>query len=81
MNELYNDWNDEKEAIYLSWVESNESRLMDLWDTYKFEHYSELFCYDDVDYFDEDLFDDMCARVYEDEVLLDDGLDIYSDDE
>ena len=59
------------ESDFDLFIERNESELMELWDTYKFEKYEgEYFHHDDVDYFNEDLFVDMCELVYEGKLSL-----------
>lgn len=50
---------------FKQWQDENENRLMDLWDTYKYEELcGEHFHYDNVDYFDEDKFNEMCYDIY-----------------
>ena len=47
-------------------IEQNEDELMSRWDEYKYEKYEgELFHHDDVDWFDEGLFEDMCFDIFE----------------
>ena len=41
-----------------------EESLMEKWDYYKYEEHSDLFHYDDVDFFDEDLYAEMCEKEY-----------------
>jgi hypothetical protein len=49
-----------------SFIDSNEDELMNRWDEYKYEKYcDEVFHHDDVDFFDEGLFTDMCSDIYE----------------
>lgn len=46
------------------YIEENENKLYELWDSYKYEKHYDLFHYDDVDYFNEELFNDMCEELY-----------------
>ena len=50
------------------WVNDNEEKLLELWDKHKYEKYSELFDQNEVDFFDEELFKDMCLEIYENEL-------------
>lgn len=47
-------------------ISNNENALFEIWDNYKYEHYcGELFHYDDVDWFNEELFEEMCFNILE----------------
>ena len=48
-----------------NFIELNENSLLELWDTYKYENLQENFHYDNVDYFDEGLFSDMCINIHD----------------
>lgn len=51
-----------------AFIELNEDELLYRWDTYKYEHGAicgEYFHYDNVDYFNEDLFTEMCGTLYD----------------
>lgn len=48
------------------YVNDYEDMLMERWDELKYEQYSELFHYDDVDFWREDLFMEMAERYYDD---------------
>jgi len=48
-----------------AWVEFEDDYLQSEWDTYKYEHYcGELFHPDDCDFWDEELYADMCLEYY-----------------
>lgn len=43
-----------------------EDMLMEKWDEYKYEELEgEFFHYDNVDFFDEEMYAEMCAKEYE----------------
>lgn len=58
------------ESEFQIFVEQNEDKLMALWDTYKFEELSDEFHYDDVDFYDDDMFLDMAELVFEGKLSL-----------
>ena len=53
-----------KEYKLEKFIELNEDRLLEIWDSYKFEKYEgEYFHHDNVDYFNEELFNDMSSDI------------------
>ena len=45
-------------------IEDNEELLLETWEEYKYENLMDHFHYDNVDYFDEGLFFDMCYNLF-----------------
>lgn len=45
-------------------IETNEDALLTIWDEYKYEKYADRFHYDDVDWFDEEFFEEMCYELH-----------------
>ena len=46
-----------------TFIDINEDCLMEIWDEYKFNNLSEYFHYDDVDYWNEEFFNEMAQDI------------------
>jgi hypothetical protein len=46
-------------------IDTKEDYLLELWDTVKYEKYQDLFHYDNVDYWNEELFMELAEEEYE----------------
>jgi hypothetical protein len=58
------------EKDFEAWQFENDDRLNELWDEFKYDKYcGEYFHHDDVDWFNEEFFDEMCWDVYFEEML------------
>ena len=54
----------EHDIQFESWLGENESELYEIWDLYKYEQLLEHFHYDDVDFLDDDLFNEMSYSIF-----------------
>ena len=47
------------------YIDQNDDMLVNAWDIYKYEHLGSHFHYDDVDYFNEEQFNEMCQELFD----------------